>query len=251
MTSHMPELEGATFRRVNNNPGTMGRTIVDGGKTKYSLYIVYVKQDREGVEKPDDEYFWSEEITQMDFMGVEKSVAGANVLHSVELEITTPLDQMLPWAGFETRSELAPTSRDPQCFEKIRTWIQECKTDHPDCKTSHSNQDNAHIWPRRLLDTGPLGDKPSLRLVENLTDVEYCALSYCWGNDPSKNFTTTAATHDKRKSHISMSDLPQTLQDAVVITREVGCRYVWVGTLASRTVMNTHLRQPQANNKSD
>lgn len=222
----MPELEGAAYRRVNNNPGSYCVTYVMG-EIRFSLDIVYIKQDGE-IGQADGEYFWAEEITQLDYMDHPKSAKGESVLHSVKLAITTPLGQMLPWAGFETRSEPAPTSRDPQCFEKIRAWIRECETGHPDCETSRSNLEDADIWPRRLVDTGPLDAEPLLRLVEDVTNVEYCALSYCWGPDPSRNMTTTVASYHQRKRQILMSDLPQALQDAVVISREVGCRYLWV-----------------------
>lgn len=186
-----------------------------------------MKDDQEA-ETPDDEYSWTEEIALTDFTNDTKTATGARILHTVKLDITTTLGQKLPWNGLETRSDLAPTSRDPQCFEKIRTWIQECKLDHPQRKSLHSSQDGDNLWPKRLVDTGPLGDEPSLKLVEDVSNVDCCSLSYCWGEDPDKNFTMTAATIDQRRKHIPMSDLPRAFRDVVIITREVGCRYVWV-----------------------
>lgn len=221
-SSQMPELEGATYRRVYDNTGAYCVTF-DGFKFRFGLKIAYVKQDGERG-KADAEYFWSEGIQQQSTQSNDYTV-----LRWVDLDITTPPGQMLPWSGFETRSELTPSSRDPQCFEKTRAWIQECKTRHPECETSpRSNQEDAGAWPRRLVDTGPLDAEPSLRLVEDVAKVEYCALSYCWGPDPSKNLTTTVASYDQHKRQILTSDLPQTLQDAVFICRKVGCRYLWV-----------------------
>lgn len=160
----MPELEGATYRRVYDNTGAYCVTF-DGFKFRFGLKIASVKQDEERGQT-DSEYFWSEGIQQQSTQSNDYTV-----LRWVDLDITPP-GQMLPRSGFETRSELAPSSRDPQCFEKIRAWIQECKTRHPDYETSpRSNQEDADAWPRRLVDTGPLDAEPSLRLVEDVAKV--------------------------------------------------------------------------------
>lgn len=57
----------------------------------------------------------------------------------------------------------------------------------------------------------------------------YAALSYCWGR--SNHFLLTADTLEDLKNGFHLSQLPQTLQDAVRVTREIGLRYLWVDAL--------------------
>lgn len=58
----------------------------------------------------------------------------------------------------------------------------------------------------------------------------YVALSYCWG--PSKQ--PMALTADMLKLDIvvfSLKSLPQTIQDAVTVTRRLGFKYLWVDSM--------------------
>lgn len=54
-------------------------------------------------------------------------------------------------------------------------------------------------------------------------------LSYCWGG--SQEFTTTLDTLAQRSTAIPADDLPLTIQDAVLVTRHLGCPYLWVDAL--------------------
>ncbi|KAH6684613.1 hypothetical protein B0J14DRAFT_466264, partial [Halenospora varia] len=57
----------------------------------------------------------------------------------------------------------------------------------------------------------------------------YAVPSYCLGNiGPS---VTTTATLESRLSHIGFGTLPQTFRDCVIITRQLGVRYLWIDAL--------------------
>lgn len=87
--------------------------------------------------------------------------------------------------------------------------------------------------PTRLIDVGTQSE-PTLRLLETSADTEgrYIALSHPWG-DSQKHppFTTTRQNIKQFKSGIDFYDLPRTLKDAVVVTRNLGIRYLWADTL--------------------
>ena len=71
----------------------------------------------------------------------------------------------------------------------------------------------------------PLVQDP--RLVEIEADseqLEYIALSYCWGR--IDNFITTSETLQKHKNGIPLRALPNPIHDAVIITRELGIQYL-------------------------
>ncbi|KAN0114693.1 Heterokaryon incompatibility protein (HET) domain containing protein, partial [Hyaloscypha variabilis] len=86
----------------------------------------------------------------------------------------------------------------------------------------------------------PISVSPDIRLA-NGTDlrqetedwaahsVEYIALSYCWGHG---DFTRlTKANQQNFQEKIPLASLGQTIQDAVLATRKLGFRYLWVDAL--------------------
>jgi hypothetical protein len=58
---------------------------------------------------------------------------------------------------------------------------------------------------------------------------EYAVLSYCWGGPQTVSSTTETA--QDFTDGILLSRLPQTLQDAIITTSELGLRYIWVDCL--------------------
>lgn len=54
-------------------------------------------------------------------------------------------------------------------------------------------------------------------------------LSHCWGS--SRPLTTTKSTLKEREQLISMESLPPTFRDAVIITRNLGFKYLWIDSL--------------------
>ncbi|KAK1758983.1 heterokaryon incompatibility protein-domain-containing protein [Echria macrotheca] len=70
---------------------------------------------------------------------------------------------------------------------------------------------------------------PQLRTSQPDDRGFYIALSHCWGK--SRPLVTTTATLAERMQGIPMHSLPQTFQDAVTITRELGLEYLWIDSL--------------------
>ena len=83
--------------------------------------------------------------------------------------------------------------------------------------------------PSRLVDVG--SDDEHIRLRETRGERgEYAALSYCWG-EKSIQLKATGPTLDKLKSHIPPEQLPETIQDAIKLTRMLGLNYIWIDCL--------------------
>ncbi|PQE29013.1 HET domain-containing protein [Rutstroemia sp. NJR-2017a BBW] len=57
----------------------------------------------------------------------------------------------------------------------------------------------------------------------------WVALTYCWGDIPF--LQTTSDNIEALRREIDLSSLPQTFQDAVTITRQLGIRYLWIDAL--------------------
>jgi hypothetical protein len=91
--------------------------------------------------------------------------------------------------------------------------------------------------PTRVVD---VEDGDIARLI--LTDKDkisqgahYVALSHCWGQlseeQTNKWKTTTSNEKDRRAQGFPVTELPQTFQDAIRVTRELGQRYLWIDSL--------------------
>jgi len=57
----------------------------------------------------------------------------------------------------------------------------------------------------------------------------YLTLSHRWGN--SVMTTTTTGNITSRRAGIPLGDMPKTFRDAVLITRRIGVRYLWIDSL--------------------
>ncbi|CAG8973227.1 hypothetical protein HYALB_00006396 [Hymenoscyphus albidus] len=127
-----------------------------------------------------------------------------------------------------TQISQRPSLRNLLCeetFQQGRAWFQECLQTHSESKDLPKPQ-----LPTRVLDVGSLAD-PRLRVYEppKPTYDDYINLSYCWGKEHF--LTTRKENFDSHKQSMDVEDLPKTIADAVLVTRGLGFRYLWVDAL--------------------
>ena len=87
--------------------------------------------------------------------------------------------------------------------------------------------------PDRVLHIFGGSPQEGIRLVESKNikeDREYTALSYKWGVQPQP-ILCTKVTITGLKHGFPFFDLPQTIQDALIVTSELGFQYCWVDAL--------------------
>lgn len=85
--------------------------------------------------------------------------------------------------------------------------------------------------PTRLLKIDPEDPFAPIQLYETQPReaLNWCSLSYVWGGDqPVK---TTRETLAVNRRGISISSLPQTIKDAVTVSRRLGVYYLWIDCL--------------------
>lgn len=118
-----------------------------------------------------------------------------------------------------------PPAGSSTSFRIIRQWLQHCDKNHPQCQVQQK-----HVLPTRLLDVGT-ATSPAIRIYETQDGdtMQYIALSHLWGQ--GAHFCTRAHNIDEFKQAIDFGSLPETFQNAVVATRELGLRYVWIDSL--------------------
>ncbi|KAL6803195.1 heterokaryon incompatibility domain-containing protein [Trichoderma sp. SZMC 28013] len=128
-----------------------------------------------------------------------------------------------------------PSDNCPEAFAFIRSWMQTCSQEHDLCKgtlsKSFPNEAEDPQLPTRVLDVGPLNHESVSLLETNGQRGEFCALSYCWGPEGTQTLITTRDNINNHLNGIQFTSLPKTFQDAVIITRELGIRYLWIDSL--------------------
>lgn len=115
-----------------------------------------------------------------------------------------------------------------EVFQEIDSWIKDCLENHSECPRNVET-----ILPTRVLDVGTDADTPSENVRLHISSPgecgRYTALSYCWGT-----CAQTRTLKDNLQTHtqsITVARLPQTIQDAIRVTRELKIRYLWVDAL--------------------
>jgi hypothetical protein len=104
--------------------------------------------------------------------------------------------------------------------EQAKSWIEHCKL-HKHCPESR-----VPLLPTRVLDIS--NEYVRLHISRNERH-HYCALSYCWGGP--QPVRTLAGNIESHESGIQISSLPQTIQDAIDYTRQLGIEYLWIDSL--------------------
>jgi hypothetical protein len=107
----------------------------------------------------------------------------------------------------------------------MKCWFRECIERHSECRLVEPT-----FKPTRLVEISKDAHTWNLRLSSNpMSVVSYTALSYCWG---SQGFIkTTRATLTHWMTDLPWALLPKTIQDAIVVTHELGLCYLWVDAL--------------------
>ncbi|KAF2246609.1 HET-domain-containing protein [Trematosphaeria pertusa] len=151
----------------------------------------------------------------------------------LKLEFFTDQDGQSSFSAIGRGRHISENPLQDAGLSAARSMINTCLSSHSRCR---------HIkpttLPRRVVDV--LLDDPAkgVRLHESEFDDdeqryeygEYLALSHCWGTGRGIP-KTTKKTLQAHKKLIPWASLPRTFQEAVVLTRSRGFRYLWVDSL--------------------
>lgn len=93
------------------------------------------------------------------------------------------------------------------------------------------------VAPTRLICVGSEKADDPARLVDGqecLRRGGYLVLSYCWGLTPKNaawQLSASSSSVERFAAEIPLDILPQTLHDAVLWTRKLGERYIWIDSM--------------------
>jgi hypothetical protein len=111
-------------------------------------------------------------------------------------------------------------------LSQIREWLEECCTNH----ICHRGRDSGFL-PSRLIDVG--GQEESVASLVLSAEVPssspYLTLSHCWGQLQPLKLTTSNL--QSMLTGISFEKLTKTFQQAVMLAKALGFRYIWIDSL--------------------
>lgn len=127
------------------------------------------------------------------------------------------------WNGSDTIVHSDPLGYPTMA--RVREWIEYCNQNHIKCQDR-----KAPRMPTRILDVGDSETPQFTFLVETQGQCgRYIALSHCWGK--ANSFLLTHDTLEDMKRGFPLEQAPATFRDAIIITRKLGIRYLWIDSL--------------------
>ncbi|KAF2435334.1 HET-domain-containing protein [Tothia fuscella] len=153
------------------------------------------------------------------------------------VRLFTYADGTAGYPGIIGRPRLS-NSGSPEAFKLLRRWISGCREQHAQCfqtfaGVSIDTHQNPEL-PKRVIDVGGNGNgsQPIKVLGTRGMRAKYTAMTHCWGNAAAKSPIVSVQSNIARRCHaIEWDELPRSFQDAVIVTREVGIRFLWIDSL--------------------
>ncbi|KAI0708555.1 heterokaryon incompatibility protein-domain-containing protein [Earliella scabrosa] len=131
-------------------------------------------------------------------------------------------------AHIPRNAQIAKSLSSEATFSLAREWLAQCLENHPRCTQAARL---AVGRPLRLVDVGDNhGTDPKIVIMDpSEPSPVYLTLSHCWGG--ATILRLLLENVDTLTKGIPMGDLPKTFRDAVIITRRLGYRYIWIDSL--------------------
>ena len=111
-------------------------------------------------------------------------------------------------------------------FKEIGRWLSVCESRHPKCSQRANAFPSCHDGFRVI-------DVKNRTLCQPAVECSYVALSYVWGKEPfsrtddGRNLLSDLIKQINRDLRLPQY-LPQTIEDAITVTENLGQQYLWV-----------------------
>ncbi|KAE8442072.1 hypothetical protein EG329_003880 [Mollisiaceae sp. DMI_Dod_QoI] len=110
-------------------------------------------------------------------------------------------------------------------FALAQKWLKECLESHKDCRPGPWDP---NFRPTRVIEILETSPSWRIRLFRPAAQVNYVALSYCWGGPQTM---LTAKTEKAWETSLPWAELSQTIKDSVYVSAKLGFKYLWVDAL--------------------
>jgi hypothetical protein len=107
-----------------------------------------------------------------------------------------------------------------------RQLFESCRDNHQLCPGR-----TTPLLPTRVIDVGTDGENGKVKLyIASPAELgDYAALSYCWGGPQPVLLTTKNSS--QMLEDIPYDSLPETIKDAIIVTRGLELRFLWIDAL--------------------
>lgn len=116
-------------------------------------------------------------------------------------------------------------------ISRLKIWLGTCEDCHDDAAVSagHQHLIKPPVESLRVIDV----TNNCICKIPTEPFLKYACLSYVWGTGSQIQYTTTTKSLLETPGGLADAavDLPQTIRDAIEVTREVGLRYLWIDAL--------------------
>ncbi|KAI0334660.1 HET-domain-containing protein [Cubamyces sp. BRFM 1775] len=147
--------------------------------------------------------------------------------HHIFKLFTTSDDPAAPWIDGRAR---IPHVADPRVLALALARIEECAREHAYCQAVTSHPIGSAPLPSRLIDCSYAMFPRLVETNSHSLREPYVALSYVWGMaQPHRTTKDNLASYINHG--IDYAVLPQTIRDAIHVTRALGLRFLWIDSL--------------------
>ncbi|KAM0342636.1 hypothetical protein ACHAPU_009366 [Fusarium lateritium] len=115
--------------------------------------------------------------------------------------------------------------KDTADISRLRGWLHTCNESHQ----SQGLDSVGYLSP--LPDRLRVIDTTKNYITEIDMPCEYICLSYVWGTGSQTQYTTKTRDQLSKPGGLDSANIPQTITDAIEVTKQLGVRYIWVDAL--------------------
>lgn len=186
------------------------------------------------------------EVHFWDSPTIRVKLGGAPIVKSEHIDIAWIDKGILPMLTYMEYANRIEENFTHKCYDSVETdsndlstwandWVRKCSEGHEVCQNEFILPTEKAYLPLRLIDVQEAAVSiGSVHLVSTAdlqpnAHVTYCALSHCWGKSPMKVKLTRDNVNTMKS--IQVRTLPRNFRDAIAITRQLGCRYLWIDVL--------------------
>lgn len=191
----------------------------------------------EGGDDDDDELPFRNQYPRQLDLTVIIGEKGQGRSHNLSLVIENGSERSTNTSGLDTGKpiiNLCSRKGVDDAVALTKCWMLECETSHIKCNVRSHTKQQSRVLPTRLIDVGSIDEEeiPKIYVPDppNHENLEYTALSYAWGSDPTFA-RTTASNISEMRNGLPWDKLAKTIQEAIVFTRKLGIKYLWVDAL--------------------
>lgn len=147
-------------------------------------------------------------------------------------------DPSSPLSPLGRRASSASSTSGPSPIAKVREWLDTCNREHDHHCSISNPADDPDPTASTVFRPEWLIDSSERCLVRSQPGDRYVALSYVWGMGPNQRKSEPEESAKLLKSNIEMyrdglpeRDVPDTIYDAIRLSRKLGLKYIWVDRL--------------------